>query len=272
MLTGWVWDGSYWRYFNPNVDSGNQGKMVTGWLRTGNQTYYLHTANNVPQGGTIGTMVNAPPPLATFPFFIDGRTRTFNAAGHCVTNAPTIRQARIRFDSTYYSNGGSPRRINNDFNTAVSGFGAASPTGFNVAFSLNSNIQQSSLLEAGSCFPNCGAHGHNVAHRRASLLTNTIITPQQSNVHTVRAMGVRLCNGRIDIGGSARCPGWESTVTTQWDENLAFLIQHELSHNLGAYYDECSAQTNPSLRCVLQEENDIGIWCIGCRVAINRNI
>lgn len=62
------------------------------------------------------------------------------------------------------------------------------------------------------------------------------------------------------IGGLASITGRDSVVTTAEGHGMSYLIQHELSHNIGAN-DHNTLDT-----CVIN--GDKGFWCSDCRAKI----
>jgi hypothetical protein len=127
--------------------------------------------------------------------------------------------------------------------------------------------------------PNCGialinCNGRH--HRSAERLLNSIINQYaHHSVYTMGVVGHALCfwdDGFHDpVGGVAfrsvpnQFEDRESLVTTSWHEGLAFLMQHELSHNLGASHARCQWTFTNGVRCSIDgPESDIGVWCANC--------
>ena len=113
------------------------------------------------------------------------------------------------------------------------------------------------------CDENCGALSScaTLHHHSASKL---ILYSQSSYLYTCRMVAYNICyysngsHGRI--GGLASITGRDSVVTTAEGHGMSYLIQHELSHNIGAN-DHNTLDT-----CVIN--GDKGFWCSDCRAKI----
>jgi hypothetical protein len=154
-----------------------------------------------------------------------------------------------------------------NYNNAV----ASIRSEFGIRFQPSTPTSDSRLVGV-NC--GCNALGSGVSHRSASALLNI----GGNNNHTLRIVAHLLCGDGEQVGGVARAPGRESVVTTDWFEPLTFLIQHELSHNLGVrYYDNnnnplCDVLRGLNVRCAMGgPHTDVNHWCDGCRTQIWNN-
>jgi hypothetical protein len=193
------------------------------------------------------------------------------------TNRSVTHSARIRMDPFYAAHPNAVANITSIYGTATAEF----RNNFGITFSLNGDVSTSSALDGNACpftqgrdlcdpIPSrcrtvCNDH-HKSAHRIIRILPVT-------NAYTLRVVGHALCaDGHRPHGGWAGLP-WgqvprQTLVTTTWtpSEPLNFLIQHELSHNLGASDHLGNAE------CVMNENRvDFGVWCNTCVTAIFNN-
>jgi hypothetical protein len=147
-----------------------------------------------------------------------------------------------------------------------------------ISFDLNGGDcpepRRESCRLPGLIFNYCGALNRcATAHHKSDTRINSIL--RLPNTHVLRVVGHTLCyssgaNHRTS-GGIATVRGRDSTVTTVWDTSLAFLIQHELSHNLGASHTTCLWTPTNNVRCALgynEHNEDINNWCTSCTQAI----
>ena len=214
-----------------------------------------------------------------------------------------VRPARIFHDSTAALTH-SPIVLTTNYLLAVNDiyntFGIMFDISNNSISQLEINLNGGNINNGGECtFQNhlkcngdnplvstCGQNQNCVSslqgshHRNAARL---LATPglYSNSIHTLRIVGHSLCmydanktTPHYTIGGGAmpiNHGGRDAIVTSQWHESLLFLIQHELSHNLGADYPTCTWTPTNSERCVLRSDKDLGRWCNGCRAVINQN-
>lgn len=159
------------------------------------------------------------------------------------------------------------------YNTAV----AAITNKFYVDFEVKNIGYSSSLNLSASCstgqfvacnqscapLSSCNTKHHKGGYRLTNLLTS-------STSYTCRLVSYTLCcyneGAHIDADGSGNVSGKNSIVTTDSTRSLQTLIQHELSHNLGADHDTCDENQD----CVLKGNE--GFWCSACETAIKNTI
>jgi len=117
----------------------------------------------------------------------------------------------------------------------------------------------------------CGLDHHKGASRLNNVLTS-------STSHIIRVVGHQLCwwdnSNHIAVGGLANIRGRNSIVSSDnaSRSGLRWLIQHELSHNLGARHARCLATSTNRIQCVLLGEDDMGLWCVVCALDISRTL
>jgi hypothetical protein len=200
-------------------------------------------------------------------------------------SANTRPMAMILFDQT---NTRTTGQLESDFASATN----AIRTTFRVNFNLYMTAR-SSWLDGWRCSrPNnehctrtCGSDslcnrpldsfipisGH---HRSSVRLLGLAREP---NVHVIRIVGHALCrwnsttNRHYEVLGTAIMPGRDSIITNvDWGKGINYfryigVIQHELSHNLGA--PDCNnncVMNNPTLW--------VNVWCAPCDAAIRARL
>jgi hypothetical protein len=192
------------------------------------------------------------------------------------------RQARIIFDST---NPRDAATLRTDFEIATAAFRTRFRLDFNLYMvsrdnALNGNLCPRHLNDI--CVAQCGtlprcnspltSNPLTTGHHRSGGRLITISS--QSNVHTVRIVGHRLCwrnhSGEHQlVGGLGERPGRNTIVSTRlvpvW--YIHGTIQHELSHNLGAEHCENFCIMGPVLN-----PDRTNVWCDTCARTINGNI
>jgi hypothetical protein len=114
----------------------------------------------------------------------------------------------------------------------------------------------------------CNSTNCDKSHNNGSMRTLSELL-RDSFRYTIGVVGHRLCNGRDHylslhlrnlhgkVAGSSEFP-WEgrrSIITTESGYNEYYLMQHELSHNLGI-------NTHCTDRCVMNENDEfMNTWC-----------
>ncbi|MDR2590567.1 MAG: hypothetical protein LBC71_06250 [Oscillospiraceae bacterium] len=193
--------------------------------------------------------------------------------GVSAQNSRNTRSIVLYYDSTL------PNGIVANLWTMTSSATNAFNTTFGLSFSIQSS-SQSNLLNGSACpRPNnqecillangCGASCNGVHHKSAERLLGRV--PNLGTTHSLGFVGHYLCAqtgaGHIKAGGAAFTSTRRALVTNEWHESLSFLIQHELSHNLGALDHAGNA------RCVLRSNATfMSEWCATCSATIRRNI
>jgi len=221
----------------------------------------------------------------------DGRYRvrirnngTTNASVAGYYRHTTVYRARVRYD-VYY--GGHPNVVSNAttaFNQATSAF----PEKHGIRFPLNS-VQSASALNGHACpdtnltercnttscgtITSCSTNHHKSAWRLMGVSAS-------SNYHTIRIVGHAICHWEFGatqpehygtsvsgagLGGAAHPDTKkDSIVTSRSNTSLNVIIQHELSHNLGA--EHCGN------RCIMNSKNvELNRWCTSCTTRIKNN-
>ena len=197
------------------------------------------------------------------------------------------RSARIRYDASYGpSNSAVISGLTAQFNSATSGFEST----FGIVFSLNGDVEQTTALNGSTCrladnlFCNadngtaCGVDANcNTNHiKSAARLIGLLPSP---SINTIRVVGHAICwyDTRTSpyehfgttvtgsgLGGLGSLRGRDTIVTSRAASTLPTLIQHQLSHNLGA--TDC---TNP---CAVNANYFIlDKWCTTCTNSILSN-
>jgi hypothetical protein len=200
------------------------------------------------------------------------------------------RTARIRRCASFGGSGSTPpsieQTLTNRFNNATAGLRNT----FGISFALQNNgIQHSALLTGvdcpsllvDPCNPALGCARLDWCYRGPGVNTNhhrsddrlLDITFGAFSGYTMRVVGHALCywDGRnhLTSGGIASMP-WttvprQSLVTSVSAEPMEFLMQHELSHNLGAPDDhggsvECVISFNFTVLNKLCNSCEDAIW------------
>jgi len=194
--------------------------------------------------------------------------------GAATSNTRNTRSVRIFYDSTLPSNVVS--NINSTFTTASNAFYNT----FVLRFTREST-SLSSLLDGGTCSQPinstcilashfCGNPCGGIHHRSDTRLLYKI---PSSPGHSLGIVGHALCystsNSHEKSGGIATIPssGRRALITNSWHESLNFLMQHELSHNLGA------RDHGGNLNCVMNWSGTYtNVWCSSCFATIHSNI
>ncbi|MCL2036847.1 MAG: hypothetical protein FWG83_05630 [Oscillospiraceae bacterium] len=176
--------------------------------------------------------------------------------------------ARIFYDSTALNELGVPG-IQAHYQYAA----AAITRTYGIRFTItSSDITQSTALNGSNCpFFNqvicislfCGTNSNcnGNHHKGAVRLINTL--PSSNSFYTMGVVSHALCVYRdpdhFAVGGAAPRNGRQSLVTNEWEQDpVPYLMQHELSHNLGAF--DCSED-----RCVMGPTNrGMDTWCLPC--------
>lgn len=163
------------------------------------------------------------------------------------------------------------------YNEAVEPMVAA----FHIKFSL-STVTVSSELSCSSdcdanypseiCTSNCGSFSTcaTTHHRSGDRLLDVLAG---SGLYTCRFTAYDLCNWEDDahsrIFGIALRGKKESVVSTAGTEDLYYLIQHELTHNLGTYDNGDGGTCNSNQKCVMKGYSNY--WCDNCLEIILKN-
>lgn len=183
----------------------------------------------------------------------------------------TVKDVKIIYDYTCtYSE--------SQMNSALEGATADFASDFAIDFTRYHTMYTSELTgsscpytsNSSYCNASCGNNDNcnDIHHKGASRLLN--IQPSPLTMYTCRVVGHRMCfynnnkNTHSGVLGLGDRLGRDSIVT-HYSGDLEYLIQHEMTHNLGASHDECM----PGQQCVL--DGDMGIWCANCIYAIRTN-
>ncbi|MDR2532140.1 MAG: hypothetical protein LBC82_04785 [Oscillospiraceae bacterium] len=241
----------------------------------------------IPVGGSVRSTLTIPQ-AGTYRF------RVINDSSTAVTVTGTwthqsnikIHDARIRFDTSYGPNNNTTiTGLSMHFSNATGGIGS----NFGIFFSLI-GTQQSADLNGSTCrladnlFCNsdggtaCGTNSNcNTSHIKGASRLNALLT--SPTIHTVRVVGHALCwwdtrttpGNHIGtsatgsgLGGLGVRPGRNTILTNRSILSIPILMQHELSHNLGA--------TDCSNLCIMNANNiEFNRWCTTCSSAIFTN-
>ncbi len=195
-----------------------------------------------------------------------------------VVNPSTIIQKNVRiiYDPTCTL---STTEITNTFYAATAKFQEKFNVQFNIIYTLRSELLNGAECPNTEinemCTDECCAvstHNHDVPscnichHKGASRLLDILASETD---YTCRLVGHYICrddgNGHANVYGRGRVGGRDSIVTLCENNRVPTIIQHELSHNLGANHDTCR-----KLNCVLVGYLDE--WCDNCKSAINENL
>ncbi|MCL2078326.1 MAG: hypothetical protein FWH17_00630 [Oscillospiraceae bacterium] len=196
-------------------------------------------------------------------------------SGSASPNTRSSRSVYIFYDST--TPGGIVANMNTIFNYSTNAFN----TKFGLSFSANS-ISSYSSLNGGNCpLPNsqlctllslgCGSVCIGNHHKSFERLLAAL--PNLGSTHSLGVVGHALCSTSLlthfQAGGAAYMPsgGRRAVVSSEWSEPIEFLIQHELSHNLGAL------DHGGSVDCVMKSPGVyMNVWCPTCIATIQSNI
>jgi len=251
---------------------------------TGPPTSIFLTTTNGSMTGTVEATSSGPHIIIVKNSANSGGNITL-AGGTCTyTDRSVTHNARIRYDDYIRARPDPVAYSTTNFNQATNGITDT----FGIRFSLTT-VQYSSLLNGSQC-PNtpgtsmCNTHAYNPPTQNGcgALLTCSW-NHHKSNIRllellhlsssfTVRVVGHSLCAVKVntphyDVSGS----GWytwqhtpprrDTIATTISNFSLPIIIQHELSHNLGA--QDCGN------RCIMNDENiELNRWCTTCKGAI----
>ena len=165
--------------------------------------------------------------------------------------------AQILYGSTYT---GTEQRLRDAFSSATSGFSST----FDITFTLSSVNSSTALNRPRNCSDVCstfccGSSNCDSSHSNGGM---RILRKMSSNsTFRIGVVGHVLCYGtggkHARIAGIAEFPGESrrTVITTEVGFTLKYLMQHELSHNLGV-------RTHCSSQCVMNEDNTyVDKWC-----------
>ncbi|MCL2079842.1 MAG: hypothetical protein FWH17_08395 [Oscillospiraceae bacterium] len=196
-------------------------------------------------------------------------------SGSASPNTRSSRSVYIFYDST--TPGGIVANMNTIFNYSTNAFN----TKFGLSFSANS-VSSYSSLNGGNCplsnsqlcnysASGCGAICTGSHHKNIDRLLAAL--PNLGSTHSLGVVGHALCFVTSSLshdqaGGVAYLPpARRAVVSSVWPEPIEFLIQHELSHNLG------TLDHGGSDRCVMRYDDlFFNEWCSTCIAAIQSNI
>ena len=156
---------------------------------------------------------------------------------------------------------------------------------FNIKFSSasisssNELIQKSGCEVSGPCTAQCGTYSScATTHHKSSHYYNSKL--RSSSYYTCRIVDFPMCSydstetyyPHNHVRGLGTIKGKDAVVTTvnpdgqvMNEVDIVYVIQHELTHNLGQAHDYCT----PNQPCVL--EGDVGFWCDACAASIREN-
>ncbi len=169
-----------------------------------------------------------------------------------------------------------------DFLNAVSAFKSQFGLDFKIfsvtreSFSTELPNCKNKNIELG-CLPNCGSDSQcaTIHHRGSQRLMGYPPT----GYNTFKFVGHGLCNittSHNDVDGTAYISHNCAIATDGTSDpygtvdpyyNLPLIIQHELTHNLGAKDDECTTGSN----CIMTNDT-FNTWCEDCRKIIRNKI
>ncbi|MCL1808096.1 MAG: zinc-dependent metalloprotease [Oscillospiraceae bacterium] len=193
-----------------------------------------------------------------------------------LSSTRSTRSVHILYDST--TPAGLLANMNTMFTSSVQAFDREFGLNFTVA-----GISQTSLLNGGSCLntsinqpcnllsTGCGSTCNGNHHKNDERLLGRL--PNNIPAHTLGVVGHYLCTGyHGQSGGIATgSSGRSALITNEWPEPLDFLVQHELSHNLGAPdhggYEICVMRDGYPIYPYVK-----GQWCHSCTVVMRRNV
>ncbi|MCL1807871.1 MAG: zinc-dependent metalloprotease [Oscillospiraceae bacterium] len=192
-----------------------------------------------------------------------------------LSSSRSTRSVHILYDST--TPAGLLANMNTMFTSSVQAFDNTFGLNFTVA-----GISQTSLLNGGSCPHSninqpcvhsnfyCGSYCNGNHHKSDSRLLDRL--PNNYPAHTLGVVGHYLCyqeglhyqSGGMALGIYER----NALITNEWPSPLNYLVQHELSHNLGA------PDHGGLVDCVMRNGNPYvtSVWCPSCSLIIQRNI
>ena len=177
--------------------------------------------------------------------------------------------AQILYNSTYT---GTEQQLRTAFSNATAGFKST----FGITFTLDYVSSSSALSRPRSCTgvcstSCCGSSNCDTAHGNSGRR----LLKKMSSTYTFRigVVGHALCGGdgknHIGISGVAEFPdeSRRAVITTNTVYSLKYLMQHELSHNLGVW-THCSGKSE----CVMNEDLEYtDKWCTAHSNMIKNN-
>jgi len=96
-----------------------------------------------------------------------------------------------------------------------------------------------------------------------------------SLTHAIGVTGRRFCDPVRPtgaVGGRGSWPGWNSTLTTAMGNDwIPIIIQHELTHNLGAAQAGGSDPAHCGSDDCILGRGELNRWCTPCENIITRN-
>jgi hypothetical protein len=275
MVVGQLQWGNEIYFLNDTVNTGERGRMITGWHRRANGNVFYHRKVGNEQGTGTGMKGSA---IQNRDVYIGGRDRDFSSTGICsVATRPVVLNARILRDPSY---SGTATQAQEAFFSAVATFENSSF--FDIVFTLHNGNQVENFgggFNSGNCRldntlrcnsscgfvdSRCNGNHHRSDERIVSLRDDA------PSVYTVRIVGHRLCfwDGRDHRNsfGIAEVGGKNSLATTvnHYRDGVSYVIRHELGHNLGAVH--CR------VRCIMNDTlmDAFDNWCTPCITIINR--